>query len=253
MNIRRILVSIFIVGIVVYCAAYAFLPKRSSAMYHYLEHHREFDHSLETVIFVPAGYLESVFVRLFPVAYTPEIECPQTVVVESSGFAFRFEAGPKLRPVDAVIPSDVDILDHVLRTTLYRHGTTKWSDGLGRICKYWDCRLDAAEDFLAPNYPRPWTISKVLTWYKQAANEETCVHLAHVLGASRDPRAALALAEAMSSSMYFKLRLTAASILESQFVPHACSRGGDTESDFRDSEEWLAANKVRLQKECEKL
>jgi hypothetical protein len=239
-----------------YVVTYAVLPRRIQYCNPYLESHREFPQGWMTALFAPLGFVEAVAVRCVACSGFGRGWSHFVIVDKTThGYAFRFKAAPLPAPVDAVLHDSVDILNHVLDTAPGRHGEMQSPAGTWHLCKYPDCRLDTAEEFLATKYPRPWTIVKVLEWYRHSTDEKTRIHLARILGASRDPRAALALADAIDETSpdfaFYYLRCEVAVILNEYFVPAFC--GGDLESDFRNSKDWLRENRARLRAESSRL
>src|SRR6185503_7296904 len=87
-----------------------------------------------------------------------------------------------------------DILDFAAKHSLNK--SVQQPDGSWRIPKFGDDLLEQAVANLRA-YPRPWTVSKLLIWYRQAKGDQTRSRLLRVLAASRDPRAAIALGGAL--------------------------------------------------------
>lgn len=128
-------------------------------------------------------------------------------------------------------------------------------------CKYYSCSLDRAEAFLSTKYPRPWTLENVLGWYRAEKDPETRKHLVYLLGATRDPRAALALGESIADEklntlQMFDARSTAHRQLlnfipmpKCDDVPEKYPVGLQGRGEGY-QEEWFRENKARLQKLC---
>jgi hypothetical protein len=202
--------------------------------------------------------MEAALIHVWPALYNRYTACPQTVVLEvffpySSGGShqkFSFEAGPVPPPIEEIIPSDVDILEHTLAGSVVTD--VSWAH-----CRYYSCDVDRAEAFMTSRYPRPWTLAKVLGWYREATDPATKAHLAHVLGASRDPRAALALGEMIESTATMDMwdaRFAAGEALEERFVPTPeCGewpQAGLQRRTWGSGLHWFQQNKARLAKMC---
>jgi hypothetical protein len=270
----RIFACLAAIALAAYVAAYRFTPKRYSYIGLDLEHARQFGHRWELFFYYPAGWTESLLIRAWPSLYNREVKCPQVVVLvvfehrseyESRTYHFRFHSGPVPPPIEQVFPANTDILEYVANKNP-QHGKS-WPNGLSEsdaqtvTCKYYSCALDGAEAFLSSKYPRPWTIEKVLRWYKQATDPETRRHLVYLLGATRDARAALALGESVEDA-----RLNTLEMFETRYAAHQellnfipmpkCGEPGDwPQSGLQGrgegfQEEWFRQNKTRLQAIC---
>jgi hypothetical protein len=266
-----------IVLIAAYAAAYRFTPRRYSYIGLDLEHARQFAHRWELFLYYPAGWAESLLIRAWPSLYNREVQCPQIVVLVvfdqppgyvSGTYRFRFNAGPVPPPIEEIFPADNDILEYAANKNpghgkMYPNGGGE-SGGQTITCKYYSCVLDRAEAFLTSKYPRPWTLEKILGWYTESRDPETRRHLAHLLGETRDPRAALALGESFEDVRLNTLQMIDARYEAYQellnFIPMPkCGeldqwpqRGIQARGDGY-QEEWFSENKVRLQKLCSNL
>ncbi|MBA3961153.1 MAG: hypothetical protein H0X40_04525 [Chthoniobacterales bacterium] len=226
------------------------LPEHSSYYNPYFELHRKFEYGFETGVFLPAGYVECLLLRVFPRLYREtggETDGAQFVALDWRYPAFRLQATP-YGSRDAVLPADEDIVQHVAQIGFYGSGERKLADGSTVRCKYIDCDLDRAEEFFRGSYPRPWTISETLRRYKGAIDDDARIHLLAILAGSQDPRGALVLADAMKSP---RLGSLAAEKLDTYFVA-GCSWDG-TETMFIGAEEWLKANRRGLEAKCARL
>jgi hypothetical protein len=268
---RRVWALLAIVLIVAYAAAYRFTPRRYSYIGLDLEHARQFAHRWELFFYYPAGWAESMLIRAWPSLYNRYVECPQIVVLvvwdypdgfNGRVYSFRFHSGPVPPPIDQIFPADTDVLEYVAKKNP-GHGKTG-NDGSWTTCKYYSCYLDRAEQFLSAKYPRPWTIEKVLAWYRESRDPEERKHLAYLLGTTSDPRAAMALGQSVEDEKLntldmFDARDTARRQLLN-FIPRPkCEdepakypvglqgRGEGYE------EEWFRDNKARLEKICANL
>lgn len=272
-SMRRVWTLLAIVLIAAYAAAYRFTPRRYSYIGLDLEHARQFGHRWELYFYYPAGWAESLLIRAWPSLYNKYVKCPQIVVLvfwdnripsNARMYSFRFHSGPVPPPIEEIFPANTDILEYVAKTNP-GHGSY-WPNGLGEhdgqttICKYYSCYLDWAEQFLTAKYPRPWTLEKVLAWYRESRDPATRKHLVYLLGATHDPRAALALGESVEDERLNTLDMfdarDAARRQLLNFIPMP-----DCDKDDRYSvgiqgrgegyqEEWFHENKARLQKVC---
>ena len=274
---RRVWVLLVIVLIAAYVAAYRFTPRRFSYIGLDLEHARQFAHRWELYFYYPAGWVESLLIRAWPSLYNHYVKCAQIVVLvvfehpnsfDSIPYSFRFHSGPVPPPIEEIFPANTDILEYVAKKNP-QHGSyfpsgVSEHDGQTTICKYYSCALDRAETFLSTKYPRPWTLEKVLGWYKDERDPETRRHLAYLLGATRDPRAALALGESVEDDKLNTLEMfdarDAAHRELLNFIPmpkceddppkYPVGIQGRGEGY---QEEWFRDNKARLQKICASL
>ena len=255
----RFLWFALVVLIGAYGAAYRFFPKRDSYIGVYLEHHRRFAHRWELFFYYPAAFAEALLIRAWPGLYGARIQCPQSIVLDAQEQQrIVIRATPFPPPIDAVIPAQVDILDHVLEIAHGRHGRTRSGhDSSFKDCKYPNCALDRAEDFLNGRQPRPWTIGKVLRWYREATDPTTRLHWGVILGASRDPRAELALGETLESDRpaidEAHLRIMAGLAIDEYFVPQPDCGDWPIAGVSWNPERamvWFKADKARLKKVC---
>lgn len=122
-------------------------------------------------------------------------------------------------------------------------------DGTYRIPKFGDHRLERAVEELK-DYPRPWTVPKVLAWYEEAKDGKIRAHLLWVLAASRDPRAALALGNALDDES-LDVRMAATYGLLGYFMRVGVN--GGTEQHMLAVKEWWEKNRESIQKEAERL
>jgi hypothetical protein len=269
---RRLWPWLAIILIAAYAAAYRFTPRRYSYIGLDLEHARQFAHRWELFFYYPAGWAESQLIKAWPSLYNRYVQCPQIVVLvvwdypdKFSGrmYSFRFHSGPVPAPVEKIFPANTDILEYVAKKNP-QHGQSR-TNGTSEsgpqtvVCKYYSCYLDRAEAFLSTKYPRPWTIDNILAWYRQSTDPDTRKHLAYLLGATRDPRAALALGESVEDEKLNTLSMfDARDVARRQllnFIP--MPRCDDVPEKYPVGlqgrgegyqEEWFHANKARLQK-----
>ena len=104
-------------------------------------------------------------------------------------------------------------------------------------------RLGRAEEALK-DHAKPWTVRKVLAWYKQARDAKTRAHLLRVLAASRHPKAAIELGEALNDSE-LEVRVAATYGLLDYFWPTLAPTGG-TEVHMAAAAKWWRENRRRL-------
>ena len=276
-KMRRVWVPWAIVLIAAYIAAYRFTPKRYSYIGLDLEHARQFAHRWELFFYYPAGWAESLLIRAWPSLYNREVKCPQIVVLivfehrnkfDSRPYYFRFHSGPVPPPIEEIFPANIDILEYAAKKNP-QHGSY-YPNGVGEnggqtvTCKYYSCRLDWAEQFLSTKYPRPWTLEKVLGWYKTDTDPKARQQLVYLLGATRDPRAAVALGESiedihLNTLEMFDARSTAhRELLNFIPMPKCEDEPGELPVGLQGrgegyQEEWFCNNKARLQKICANL
>ncbi|MEY2512155.1 MAG: hypothetical protein QOE26_2918 [Verrucomicrobiota bacterium] len=234
-------------AILLYTVLYVALPDRVSWHSPYLEHHRKFRYGFETGLFLPAAYGECGLLRMFPRLYRASCagkNGAQFVALDWKYPAFRLQATPNASR-DAVLRSDDDIAEHVATIGFYRPGERRLSDGSTVTCKYIDCDLDRAEEFLGPTFPRPWRILETLARYRSAPDNNTRIHLLNILAASQDPRAALVLADALNSP---DLSPIAADKLTTYYV--VCCIPDGLEGMFTCAKEWLKENRKQLEEKC---
>ena len=156
-----------------YLLVYVMLPKHFSYYNPFLEHHRIFRHGYQTGLFLPAAYAECLLLRVFPRLYGSEGGA-QFVALDWQYPAFRVQATPYASR-DAVLPDDQDIVEHVAGIGFPAAGSRQLPDGSTVACKYIDCDLDRAEEFLGESYSRPWTVSETLRRFRSATDDETRV------------------------------------------------------------------------------
>lgn len=124
-------------------------------------------------------------------------------------------------------------------------------DGSKLRSRHLSFELDDAEDFLRDRYPRPYTLRKALSWYEEACDEPTRIHLLVLLAASRDPHAALIVGNALMSPSA-NISVAAVRAFNQFFDATQCSLGGNLESDFTAAFNWLEENGTRLRRDARK-
>lgn len=249
--------SAFIVAVTSYTWCYFVIPQRYSMGGVRVSLVRRFAKDFQPYFFAPAGLVESIVVRIQH-AVTSRPRCPEVVVLSTAHVSLRLPASADLPHVDAPLPPDADILQFTKEHPLWWippsfHPTMTNPDGTKVACNYWDCDVDRAEAFLKEKYRRPYTLRRVLGWYQQANDERTRAHLLTVLGASRDPRAGLVLADAIRSTNPDVPSAVAVKALSRHFGAGQCAVGGNLESDFEEARVWLDENEPRLRKEADNL
>jgi hypothetical protein len=134
----------------------------------YVEHLRVFRNDFQPYFFAPAGYIEARIISLKPAAFWPKTQCAQFVVLETDHVDLRFRATSDPAPIDRPIAYDVDILGHVEEEVarLKHSASIQQPDGSMRACRFADCDLDRAEEFLRARYSRPFTLMNAMRWYK---------------------------------------------------------------------------------------
>jgi len=145
------------------------------------------------------------------------------------------------------LPDDQDVLSYALAHP--RDSLVRQRNGTMRRPKYGDCELEEAETFLSPKYSRPWTVPKLIGWYQSTKDVDTQVHLLRVLAASRSPRAAILLGEALHSD---SLWLRVAGCYGLYFYFPMVSIMGGTEQHMDATAQWFAKYKERLQEAATK-
>jgi hypothetical protein len=218
---------------------------------------RCFGKDFQPYFFAPAGRIEALMIRWRQHGAVPPA-CGEVVDLCTQHVRLRFRATPDLPPTDAPLPYGTDILTFAQQhppyaETMAARGLPPFrAERAGVLCNYSDCDIDEAEAFLRDKFSRPYTIGRVLRWYGEEHDEQTRSSLLVVLGASRDPRAALALAAALRSTNH-RLRITAVNALSTNFGPNQCAGGGNLESTFANVDEWLDENERRLRAEAMRL
>ncbi len=100
--------------------------------------------------------------------------------------------------------------------------------------------LTADETEKLAGFSRPWSVSRVLDWYRQAKNADDRKFWAHVLAVSGDPRAALALEKNLGQGD----ASTDLRDLASYFFDKSSVKNQQT---LADAQKWFAANHPRLE------
>lgn len=182
-----------------YLSAYITLPRRFWDDGVRIVHVRVFPKDFQPYFFAPAGLIESLIIRVHR-TIRPRERCGEVVVLRTQRVTLRFRATVDLNPLDAPLPWNTDILERAAQYVPGSHGQITAGDGSKVVCEYWDCDLDQAENFLRDKYPRPYTLMRTLRWYEETCDEATRIHLLTLLAASRDPRAALVVGGAITST-----------------------------------------------------
>ena len=122
-------------------------------------------------------------------------------------------------------------------------------DGTYRTPKYGDNELEKAVEQLK-NYAQPFTVPKAILWYRKAKDEKIRASLLRVLAASRDPRAALVLGNALRDNSLTRFAATYG--LMDYFMLTTGISGG-TEGHMIAAQEWWEKNRARLEKEAKRV
>lgn len=146
--------------------------------------------------------------------------------------------------VMVVLSQDSDVLDLALRNP--RGETVQNPDGTYRSPKYGDHKLEEAVEQLK-QYARPWTVPRLIIWYRRARNEKTRAYLLRALAVSRDARAAIVLGESLKDDS-LDVRIASTYGLLDYFGPET-PRGG-TEQHMLAEQEWWEQNRERLKTEA---
>jgi hypothetical protein len=141
--------------------------------------------------------------------------------------------------------AEEDILDYLKAHPL--DSMVQQPNGSMRSTKYGDYNLELAVPLLEKTFPRPWTVSKVLVWYRDSKDDKTRALLLRLLAASRDARAALVLGEALDFES-LDTRIAGCYGLLDYFFPEFV--GGGSEQHMKAAHEWFQSNKKRLQNEA---
>lgn len=140
-----------------------------------------------------------------------------------------------------------DILDSATRHSLMQQ--VENPDGSWRSPKYGDYNLEQAVERLK-DYPQPFTVPKVISWYGEAKDKKIRASLLRVLAASRDPRAALVLGNSLKDDS-LDVRVAATYGLMDYFLPSIIN--GGTEQHMLAVQEWWENNRERLEKEAKRI
>ena len=138
------------------------------------------------------------------------------------------------------LADDQDILSYAAAHP--RDSLVTEPDGTMRRPKFGDPQLEDAETFLTPRFSRPWTVTTVLARLRASTDAAMSAHLLRVLAASRHPRAALVLGEALRSDLSIP---ACYGLLD--YFPVPATMGG-TEEHMRAADRWFTAYKGKLQK-----
>ena len=167
-------------------------------------------------------------------------------VLASAGFLIADRHGqPTTQPagVDSARPAlneEADILGYAAGHPL--SVMVLGPDGTPRRPKYGDPTLLRAEKALK-NHAKPWTVKKVLSWYKEAGDGKTRAHLLRVLAASRNPKAAIELGRSLEDKN-LDVRVAATYGLLDYFQTTLVSGGSESHMAF--AAKWWRENRRRL-------
>ncbi len=127
-----------------------------------------------------------------------------------------------------------DILDYRAEYP-HMNSTIHYPDGSTYRPRYGDDQLEKAEMLLSTVYERPWTVSKVVGWYRDAEKPEVRAALLRVLAASRDERAIPLLGAALDDDE-LDVRVAATYGILDYFLETAVE--GGTEAHMMAAHEW---------------
>lgn len=138
---------------------------------------------------------------------------------------------------------DVDILDiiakHPRSIQIYEE------DGTIRVPKYFDRHIEKAMVSLPTYFKRPFTVPRVIRWYRESQNETQRSNLLRLLAASRDPRAAIVMG-ALLDDASFIVRWAAIDGLADYFLESISWI--NSESKYDAVKKWWENNQERLRR-----
>ncbi len=140
-----------------------------------------------------------------------------------------------------------DILDFAAKNSLMQQ--VQNPDGTWRTPKYGDYQLERAVEQLK-DYSLPFTVPKVISWYKEAKDKKIRAALLRVLAASGDPRAALILGNSLKDEASDVI-IAAADGLRDYFILVGVCCG--SEQQMIQVQEWWEKNRERLEKEAKRV
>jgi hypothetical protein len=145
----------------------------------------------------------------------------------------------------AAFGQERDILDFAAANP--RASQVRNPDGTWRTPKYGDYELERAAERLK-DYPPPFTVPRVISWFREAKDEKIRAALLRMLAASRDARAALVLGDNLKAES-LDARVAATYGLLDYFIDYTIA--GGTEQHMIQAQEWWEKNRERLQRESE--
>jgi hypothetical protein len=142
------------------------------------------------------------------------------------------------------VAQERDILGNAAKNP--RDSQVQNPNGTYRVPKYGDYQLEKAVEKLK-NYSQPFTVPKVISWYRKAKDGKTRASLLRVLAASRDPRAALILGNSLEDNDSLDVRVAATDGLTDYFINYIVCCGTEQQMIYVHS--WWEKNQARLEKE----
>ncbi|MHC4192784.1 MAG: hypothetical protein ACYS8I_08975 [Planctomycetota bacterium] len=106
-------------------------------------------------------------------------------------------------------------------------------------------KLEKAEKLLSTKYERPWTVPRVIEWYRDAEQPKTRAALLRLLAASQDGRAIPILGAALDDSVV-NVRIAATYGILDYFLGRAVE--GGTEGHMMAAHEWWVQWKSKQEK-----
>lgn len=122
----------------------------------------------------------------------------------------------------------------------------KGADGVYRMAKYGDYQLEKAVEQLR-NYHAPFTVPRVISWYRKSKDNKIRASLLRVLAVSRDARAAIILGNSLKDES-LDVRIAATYGLLDYFINSGAS--GGTEQHMIYVQNWWKKNRERLKNEA---
>ncbi len=151
-----------------------------------------------------------------------------------------------LLSVSPTYSGDVDI--SALFRQLHPQKREMPPDGARNTPIFTDRRLQEAVGALKKEYPAPWSLQNVLKWYRKAKDAPTRKHWLSVLAASRHPKAAIELGNAIEDRSLMAGGEAIDGLLYHFATPLVV---GGSEQQFEAAFKWWKANKDRLLAEVE--
>jgi hypothetical protein len=144
----------------------------------------------------------------------------------------------------AIVAQESNILSNAEKNP--RSSQVQDPDGTWRTPKYGDHHLEQAANRLK-NFPQPFTVSRVVSWYSQSKDPKIRASFLRVLAVSRDPRAAVVLGASLNDNS-LDVRIAATYGLMDYFLPSVVD--GGTEQHMAAVHKWWTANRERLEREA---
>jgi len=155
-----------------------------------------------------------------------------------------FAVGCRDSEPDAGKGAETDILNYRAEHP-HMNSTIHYPDGSTYRPRYGDMKLEKAEKLLSTKYERPWTVPKVIEWYRDAEQPKTRAALLSLLAASQDERAVPIIGAALDDSM-LEVRVAATYGILDYFMETGVE--GGTEQHVMAAHKWWVQWKSKQEK-----